>query len=66
MPSNAALTLLYEEFIWLRGNSSETVPGSAMNGCPLDQRHCGEQIGFSSQSTKPLTCFIFILHWFFR
>lgn len=61
MPSNAVLTLLYRQFICLKVNTSETVPGSLSdNWSPTRSKVLHDWI-FLPKSTKPPTSLIFIL-----
>ena len=64
MPSNAALSLLYKEFICLKVNTSETMKTSLSDNW---ESHSVKAIAASDfpKSTKPPTGLIFTLHWFF-
>ena len=67
MPSNAALSLLYKEFICLKVNTSET--SETMKSSLRDnwESHSVKAVAASDfpKSTKPPTGLIFTLHWFF-
>ena len=64
MPSNAALSLLYKEFICLKVNTSETMKTSLSDNW---ESHSVKAIAASDfpKSTKPPTGLIFTLHLFF-
>ena len=64
MPSNAALSLLYKEFICLKVKTSETMKTSLSDNW---ESHSVKAIAASDfpKSTKPPTGLIFTLHWFF-